>query len=84
MPAIPECRIDPVMVRARRLVAASGLSLAELGRRMGAESDAPSAAAWMFLYGTANPTVRTLRRFAAAVGVEVADLFREGGDSWKR
>jgi transcriptional regulator with XRE-family HTH domain len=68
---------DPVMLHARFLFAASGLTLDELGMKMGYEGDMARKSAWQFLNKTADPRLSTLRKFAVAVGVPVSDLFPE-------
>lgn len=68
---------DPAMTRARKAFAESGLSLDELGRRMGYEGETARKGAWQFLNQTADPRLSTLRRFAAAVGVPVSELVGE-------
>jgi len=53
----------------------SKLSLVELGRRMGYETDgAAKKSAWQFLNKTNDPRLSMLRKFAAAVGVKVKSL----------
>lgn len=69
--------IDPVMLRVRELFAASGLTLDELGQRMGAEGDVARKSAWQFLNKVADPRFGTLRKFAEAVGVSVGELVAE-------
>ena len=68
---------DAAMVRAQALFAKAGLTLDELGQRMGYEGDVARKAAWQFLNKTADPRLSMLRRFAQAVGVPLADLFAE-------
>ena len=53
---------------------ASGMTLDELGTKMGYEGDVARKSAWQFLNKTTDPRVSMLRRFAAAVGVPVAEL----------
>ncbi len=65
---------DPAMLRARQLFTESGLTLDELGRRMGYEGDVARKGAWRFLNKTDDPRLSTLRRFAEAVGVRVDEL----------
>jgi transcriptional regulator with XRE-family HTH domain len=66
---------DPVMERVRAAFAASGLSLDDLGQKMGSEGETARKAAWQFLNKVDDPRVSTLRRFADAVGVPLADFF---------
>lgn len=68
---------DPAVVRARELFQKSGITLDELGRRMGFEGDVARKSAWQLLNKVANPRVDSLRKFAAAVGVPVAELFKD-------
>jgi transcriptional regulator with XRE-family HTH domain len=65
---------DPVMARARKAFADSGLTLEEVGIRMGYSGETARKGAWQFLNQTADPKISTLRRFAAAVGVPVSKL----------
>lgn len=76
--------IDPVMLRVRELFVASGLTLDELGQRMGGEGDVARKSAWQFLNKVADPRLGTLRKFAAAVGVAIADLVAEPKATSKR
>lgn len=70
--------LDPAMLRVRAIFDASGLSLEELGRRMGYGEGTARRSAWQFLNQTNDPRLSMLRRFAGAVGVEVSDLLKEG------
>lgn len=65
---------DPVMGKVREAFDDSGLSMAELGRRMGYEGDAAKKGAWQFLNKTSDPRISMLRRFAAAVGMKLNRL----------
>jgi len=65
---------DAAMVRARAAFTASGLTLDELGRRMGYEGDTARKGAWQFLNQTNDPRLSMLRKFADAVGVPVKEL----------
>lgn len=68
---------DKTMLRARELFAESGLTLNDLGQRMGYTTGAARKSAWQFLHKTADPRLSMLRKFAQAVGVPIVDLFRE-------
>jgi transcriptional regulator with XRE-family HTH domain len=68
---------DRAILRARDLFEKSKLTLDELGKRMGYEGDVARKSAWQFLNKTADPRASMLRKFAAAVGIPVADLFTE-------
>jgi transcriptional regulator with XRE-family HTH domain len=72
-----ESVVDPTMKRAAKLFDQSGLTLDQLGQRMGYEGDAARKSAWQFLTKTADPRLSMLRKFAAAVGVPVTELFIE-------
>jgi transcriptional regulator with XRE-family HTH domain len=66
--------VDPAILRARKLFKASGKSLDELGREMGAEGEVARKSAWQFLNMVNDPKLGTLRRFAKAMGVSVEEL----------
>ncbi len=72
-----EDAVDPVMPRVRLLFEHSGLSLEEVGCRMGYGPASARKSAWQFLRRTADPHLSMLRRFAAALGVPLRDLFAE-------
>jgi transcriptional regulator with XRE-family HTH domain len=64
------------MERARKLFAKSGLSLDELGHRMGYSGDLARKSAWQFLNKTTDPRLSMLKRFAEALNVTVVDLVK--------
>jgi transcriptional regulator with XRE-family HTH domain len=64
---------DPAMVRVRTLVKESGLSLHELGLKMGCPPETARQSVWQFLR-TADPHISVLRRFAEALGVTIEEL----------
>jgi transcriptional regulator with XRE-family HTH domain len=66
--------VDSAILKARKLFAASGMSLDELGRGMGSEGEVARKSAWQFLNMVNDPRLGTLRRFAKAIGVPVKDL----------
>jgi transcriptional regulator with XRE-family HTH domain len=70
---------DPLMVRLRQLFEQSGMTLEELGQKMGYTGDVARKSAWQFLNATYDHRVSRLRKFAAAVGVEIVDLFAKKG-----
>jgi transcriptional regulator with XRE-family HTH domain len=70
-------RTDPVMARIQALFKQKDLTLDELGKAMGYKGASARAHAWQFISRTHDPRVSMLRKFAKAVGVDVADLFRE-------
>jgi len=64
------------MERARRIFERSGLSLEELGVRMGYTGDAARKSAWQFLKKTNNPRLLMLEKFAEAMNVSLVDLVK--------
>lgn len=62
------------MLRARAAFTASGLTLEQLGERMGYAGDTARKGAWQFLRVTRDPRLSMLRKFAEAVGVPVKEL----------
>jgi hypothetical protein len=64
---------DPAMTRVRAVFADSGLSLVELGRRMGYADETARQAVWQFMR-TGDPRVSMLRKFADAMGLPVEDM----------
>jgi transcriptional regulator with XRE-family HTH domain len=70
---VPE---DPVMARIRAWLESSGISQHELGVKMGYSEDVARKAVWQFLRSK-DPRLSTLRKFAAAAGVPVAELLAE-------
>lgn len=63
------------MKNARAAFERSGLSLDELGRKMGAEAKTARQTAWQFLNKTTDPRLSMLLRFVEALGIEVPELF---------
>lgn len=72
-------RIDPAVLKARELFKASGMSLDELGREMGAKGDVARKSAWQLLNKVNDPKISTLRALAKAFGVPVEELVAEKG-----
>ena len=66
---------DPVMEGVRKAFTESGLSLDELGQRMGSDGETARKSAWQFLNKVDDPRISTLRKFADGVGISLADLF---------
>lgn len=66
---------DGVMPRVRALWEKSGLSLHDLGLKMGYPTESARKSAWQFMK-TEDPRVSMLRRFAKAVGVSVEELVK--------
>jgi transcriptional regulator with XRE-family HTH domain len=71
---------DPAMVRVRRLWEAKrreGWTQQQLGERMGYPATSARTSVSQFLRSH-DPRVATLRRFAKAMGIPLAELFPEG------
>jgi transcriptional regulator with XRE-family HTH domain len=66
----------PMMERARLLFKNSGLSLNELGMRMGYSEEVARKSAWQFLYKTSDPRLSMLQRFANALSLSLKDLIK--------
>lgn len=64
------------MERARLLFKKSGLSLAELGNRMGYSGELARKSAWQFVSKTNDPRLSTLEKFAEALNISLADLVK--------
>ena len=63
-----------VMDRVRDLFKKSGMTLDELGQKMGYESDIARKSAWQFLNKTSDPRLSMLLRFAKAVNIDPKGL----------
>lgn len=68
---------DVAMLRIRDHFEKSGLSLHELGVKMGYPEETARKSAWQFLRQTDDPRISMLRRSAAAMGVSLHDLVGE-------
>jgi len=66
-------REDQAMVNVRTLFQESGLSLVELGKRMGYSEHTARQAAWQFMKSH-DPRMSMLRKFAEAMGITVDQL----------
>lgn len=64
------------MDRARIVFEQSGLSLDKLGQRMGYSRAVARKSAWQFLHKTKDPRLSMLQRFAEALNLPLADLFK--------
>jgi transcriptional regulator with XRE-family HTH domain len=71
--------VDPAVLKARELFEASGMSLDELGREMGAKGPVARKSAWQFLNKVNDPKISTLRALAKALRVPVEELVSEKG-----
>jgi transcriptional regulator with XRE-family HTH domain len=71
-----QSKTKSAMERARLLFERSGLSLDELGQRMGYSGDPARKSAWQFLKKTNDPRLSTLEKFAEAINVSLVDLVK--------
>jgi transcriptional regulator with XRE-family HTH domain len=62
------------MAQVRARFEESGLSLHDLGLKMGYPEDSARKSAWQFNQKTGDPRLSMLSRFAKALGVSVKDL----------
>ena len=65
-----------VMARVRTQFEKSGLSLDDLGQKMGYEGDTARKSAWQFLNKTTDPRLSMLQKFADAMGLALGDLVK--------
>jgi len=65
---------DVVMVRVNEIFEKSGMTLDELGRKMGYPDETARKSAWQFLRQTNDPRLSMLRKFAKAARVPLRDL----------
>jgi transcriptional regulator with XRE-family HTH domain len=66
---------EKLFAKANKLFEKSGLTLEQLGAKMGYGPGTARKAAWGFLKNTADPRLSTLESLAKALGVDVRDLF---------
>jgi hypothetical protein len=64
---------DSTMARVRDRFEKSGLSLHDLGLKMGYPEDSARKSVWQFLK-SADPRISMLQRFARAMGIDVKEL----------
>jgi len=64
------------MGRARIIFERSGLSLDELGQRMGYSRTTARKSAWQFLNKTTDPRLSMLEKFADALSMSLRDIIR--------
>jgi transcriptional regulator with XRE-family HTH domain len=69
-------RPNDVMGRVRVLFDKSGISLDELGQRMGYSRSLARKSAWQFLNKTTDPRLSMLQRFSEALGLSLKDLIK--------
>jgi transcriptional regulator with XRE-family HTH domain len=65
---------ESAMARIRARFEKSGLSLHDLGLRMGYSEETARKSAWQFIQKTDDPRLSMLRRFAKAMDVSLNDL----------
>jgi hypothetical protein len=70
----PPDMADAVMKRVHDLFDKSGMTLDELGQKMGYPKETARKSAWQFLRQTNDPRLSMLRKFAKAAGVALRDL----------
>lgn len=66
---------DPTMVMVRAAFEASGLTLHDLGLKMGYPAETARQSAWQFMK-TGDPRISVLRRFSEAMGISIEELTR--------
>jgi transcriptional regulator with XRE-family HTH domain len=64
---------DPSMTKVKARFAESGLTLNDLGMKMGYAPEIARQSAWQFMKA-GDPRVSMLRRFAEAMGIKLKDL----------
>lgn len=64
---------DPTMTRIRDRFEEAGLSLQDLGLKMGYPEESARKSAWQFMR-TSDPRISMLRRFAKAMKIELKEL----------
>ena len=65
---------DTILKRAKKLLDKSGMTLDDLGVKMGYETGTARRAVWQLFNKTPDPRFSTLARLADALGVELKDL----------
>lgn len=64
------------MGRINRIFEKSGLSLDELGQRMGYSSELARKSAWQFLNKTSDPRLSMIQKFADALSLSLTDIVK--------
>jgi hypothetical protein len=62
------------MSRANMLFERSGLSLDEIGQRMGYSQKTARKSAWQFLHKTTDPRLSMVEKFTHALGISLRDI----------
>jgi len=65
---------DPTMARVRARFKKSGMTLDELGLKMGYPPESARKSAWQFIRQTDDPRISMLRKVAKAMEIELTDL----------
>jgi transcriptional regulator with XRE-family HTH domain len=65
---------ERIFAKANKLFDDSGMTLEQLGEKMGYAPGMARKSAWAFLKNTTDPRLSTLEALAKALGVEVNDL----------
>lgn len=55
----------------------SGLTLEELGKRMGYPESSARKSAWQFIHRTVDPRLSMLLKFTKAIGISIEELVAE-------
>ena len=66
-----------IMKRANAVFEKSGLTLEELGKKMGADPATSRMTAWQFLRKSTDPRVSMLLRFCQAMDMSISELLGE-------
>ena len=70
---------DVAMTKVHARFKESGMTLDELGQKMGYPAGTARQSVWQF-QRTSDPRISVLRRFAKAMGIGVAELIEGSGD----
>jgi transcriptional regulator with XRE-family HTH domain len=65
---------ESILKKARKLLEKSGMTLDELGVKMGYESGTARRAVWQLFNKTPDPRLSTIIRLAEALGVDLREL----------
>ncbi len=65
---------DRVMAKAKALFEKSGMTLDELGQKMGHDAGTARRATWQLFNKVGDPRLSTVEKLADALGVQVKDL----------
>lgn len=72
-----------IMKRANAAYERSGLTLEEVGQRMGADAATSRQSAWQFLRKSTDPRISMLLRFCAALDISIEELLSEKAEKKK-